>query len=462
MGNSKEPKPSERQKDMVQYLFSLMDQPDPVQQAVSREELCSRYGIANSSLSEDIKAINKSNNGEFTIKSQKGKVRLINNLPLLSELEEVIKYEDITDQTIGECLIMYHLKQKTGIGSTRESLITSIAVTMYELEKTDTEYYNPKMYDSDSRSDSDLLESKLGLSKAEATAFPSYALNKSLMRLRKKGYIETTRNPDDHKTLHYSLSNTYAIFEKKYSSLSKDLNNLHLYSIAKVWKPLEAMLQNYKLLPDLDAANSFSDYYVIGKKNVFDPDLIEKYNQFLKLPYKEKVLRIKYKSEKKSKEYDFETGLIYYSTETGQFYMVGKCGEKELSLRLSDVAFPIQSLPQSNKVYMDSHYRNVFKEIFQSEFESRHHHVKVRFEKLTNTEDKLYSLVSVRGEPARIQFSKDINSYIYEDTIRGLSSFARYLRAYGRSAIVSEPKQLIQIMCRSAIRTMQNYDKVWK
>ena len=70
--------------------------------------------------------------------------------------------------------------------------------------------------------------------------------------------------------------------------------------------------------------------------------------------------------------------------------------------------------------------------------------------------------VSVRGEPARIQFSKDINSYIYEDTIRGLSSFARYLRAYGRSAIVSQPKQLIHIMCRSAIRTMQNYDKVWE
>ena len=85
----KEKKTAVRQKDMVQYLLSLKNHPDPEQQAVPREYLRSRYNISNTVLSEDIKAINKSNNGEFTVKSQKGKVRLISNDLLFSEIEEV-------------------------------------------------------------------------------------------------------------------------------------------------------------------------------------------------------------------------------------------------------------------------------------------------------------------------------------------------------------------------------------
>ena len=453
----KEKKTAVRQKDMVQYLLSLKNHPDPEQQAVPREYLRSRYNISNTVLSEDIKAINKSNNGEFTVKSQKGKVRLISNDLLFSEIEEVYNYEGITDQTISECLIMYHLKQKKDIGPTRIDLMTSIAATVFHLDENDTDQYDSEKSDSKKN----YLQNNLGISKADAATFPSSALKSSLDLLEKEGYIETALDPDDHKTLHYSLSDAYAVFEEKYCSLSRNLNDLHVSSIAKVWKPLETILQNYKL-PDLDTADPFKNYYVIGKKNIFDPDLIKKYNQLLKLPFKENALKIKYKSGEKSKEFDFETGLVYYSTETGQFYMVGRCGEKELSLRLSDVILPNEALSLSNKVYMNSHYRNVFNEIFQSEFESKCHHIKVRFEKLKNTEDKLKSLVSVRGEPARFQISDDGNEYIYEDTIRGLNSFARYLRAYGRSAIVSQPKQLIHIMCRSAIRTMQNYDKVWE
>lgn len=413
------------QKALVQYLLSQSKHPDTEQQAVSRELLCAKYNIANSSLSEYITAINKSYYRDFTLKSQKGKVRLIRNVSSLSEVENTLQYEEITDKTILQCLIMYQLKQNKTIGYNKKTLKKNIAATI------------------------------------GAAVFSNNALDEALRSLREEELIEATKDPVDGNTLYYSLSNAYTIYEKEYSKLSKNLNDLQLNSIARVWKPLESVLQNFKLLSDSDSTDTLKDIYVIGRKTIFDPIQIEKYNKLLKLPFKEKVLKLRYKTGEKVKEYDFKTGLLYFSTETGQFYLVGQCGKQELSLRLSDVTLPDQASSQSNDVYMSSHYKNVFEEIFQSEFEGRRHHVKVRFDKLKNTEDKLASLVSVRHETASYQSSKDGNSYIYEDTIRGLNSFARYLRAYGRAAIVSEPEPLIRLMCRSAIRTIQNYEKEW-
>ena len=448
------------QKALVQYLLTQSNHPDPEQQAVSRELLRAKYNLSNSSLSEHISAINKSYYRDFTLKSQKGKVRLIRNVSSLSEVENTLQYEEITDKTILQCLIMYQLKQNKTIGYNKKTLKKNIADQLNPLKEDDSDDDDLYNLDSSPKMSKDSLEIPDSATTGTAV-FSNNALDEALISLRKEELIEATKDPVDGNTLYYSLSNAYTIYEKEYSNLSENLNDLHLNSIARIWKPLESVLQNFKLLSDSDSTDTLKDIYVIGRKTIFDPTQIEKYNKLLKLPFKEKVLKLKYKSGKKVKEYDFKTGLIYFSTETGQFYLVGKCGKQELSLRLSDVTLPDQASSQSNDVYMSSHYKNVFEEIFQSEFEGRRHHVKVRFDKLKNTEDKLHSLVSVRHETASYQSSKDGNSYIYEDTIRGLNSFARYLRAYGRAAIVSEPEPLILLMCRSAIRTIQKYEKEW-
>ena len=47
--------------------------------------------------------------------------------------------------------------------------------------------------------------------------------------------------------------------------------------------------------------------------------------------------------------------------------------------------------------------------------------------------------------------------YIYEDDIRGLNDFARFLRKFGSSVYVREPEELRKTMVFSLNRTLEKY-----
>ena len=56
-------------------------------------------------------------------------------------------------------------------------------------------------------------------------------------------------------------------------------------------------------------------------------------------------------------------------------------------------------------------------------------------------------------------YQKDSETIIYEDNIRGMSDFAKYLRRFGRSVKVLEPESLRKMMLDDVARLEEMYRK---
>ena len=55
------------------------------------------------------------------------------------------------------------------------------------------------------------------------------------------------------------------------------------------------------------------------------------------------------------------------------------------------------------------------------------------------------------------KLTQDGNDYIYTDTIIGTANFRSWLRGYGSSVVVMEPKELADEMKESALKVIQLY-----
>ncbi len=62
------------------------------------------------------------------------------------------------------------------------------------------------------------------------------------------------------------------------------------------------------------------------------------------------------------------------------------------------------------------------------------------------------------GERAKDHFRKDGDYYLYEDDVIGINKFAVWVRGYGASMIVLEPKELAERMIRSARERIRYYE----
>ena len=88
--------------------------------------------------------------------------------------------------------------------------------------------------------------------------------------------------------------------------------------------------------------------------------------------------------------------------------------------------------------------------------------MKILFQDFGNIRERLSALHSKR------KFSKlyDISplseeiphSIVYEDDLRGVSSFSRFLRSFGSSALVLEPSSLQDLMINSNQLILKNYE----
>lgn len=100
--------------------------------------------------------------------------------------------------------------------------------------------------------------------------------------------------------------------------------------------------------------------------------------------------------------------------------------------------------------------------MFSASFEPEKTHVKVIFQDFGNIKERLSALHNKR------KFSKlyDISplseeiphSIMYEDDLRGVSAFSRYLRSFGSSALVLEPSSLQALMIQSNQIILKNYE----
>ena len=100
--------------------------------------------------------------------------------------------------------------------------------------------------------------------------------------------------------------------------------------------------------------------------------------------------------------------------------------------------------------------------MFSNSYEPDPKDVKILFQDFGNIREKINILHKKRKFSKlrdRPPLSPDIpHTIVYEDTIIGISSFARYLRSFGSSALVIEPSELRDLMINSSKKILNNYE----
>lgn len=367
---------------------------------------------------------------------------------------------DITPKEVRQWLIILTLS-KLGIATYIELIcgILSIADSVY--------LYNGISTD-DNYSDMDILEYlkeyNSGVKYDIDQNLPLPTFRKDLQALIQDGLIEKKRvqyKGGIHVIYSISEKSPAVLFESEdelfdfmtfYDTFKNSLSNM---------KPLETLYKKCANIYDWASYDSAAQIY--GKSNRIDKQQLKYLNDYIKYPYKTKTLKLNYLARDGAMELIIASGLIFYSVETNCFYLL--CSNMDtksiMSLRLDRIA-SIREGDEKNKIYRSNTFLNIYEEMFSASYEPEKTHVKVIFQDFGNIRERLSALHNKR------KFSKlyDISplseeiphSIVYEDDLRGLSAFARYLRSFGSSALVVEPSSLQALMIRSNRLILKNYE----
>lgn len=417
---------------------------------ISRESIIQNTGISKSRLSELINAI-RSDGYEIITPNRSGIVRL--------ESAKIIN-TDITPKEVRQWLIILTLS-KLGTATYIELIcgILSIADSTYLYDRISTD---------ENYSDMDILEylteNNSGAKYDIDQNLPLPTLRKDLRALIQDGFIEKKR-------MHYKggIHVIYSISEKSPAILFESEDELFdfmsFYDTFKNsfsnTKPLETLYKKCANIYDWASYDSSTQIY--GKSNRIDKQQLKCLNNFVKYPYKTKTLEINYLARDEAMKLTISSGLLFYSVETNCFYLLcfNMDNKSIMQLRLDRIA-SIREGDEKNNKYRLNTFLNIYDEMFSASFEPEKAHVKVIFQDFGNIKERLSALHNKR------KFSKlyDISplseeiphSIMYEDDLRGVSAFARYLRSFGSSALVLEPSSLQALMIQSNQLTLKNYE----
>lgn len=419
---------------------------------ISRESIIQNTGISKSRLSELINAI-RSDGYEIITPNRSGIVRL--------ESAKIIN-TDITPKEVRQWLIILTLS-KLGTATYIELIcgILSIADSTY--------LYNGISTD-DNYSDMDILEylkeNNSGAKYDIDQNLPLPTFRKDLRALIQDGFIEKKR-------MQYKggIHVIYSISEKSPAILFESEDELFdfmsFYDTFKNsfsnTKPLETLYKKCANIYDWASYDSSTQIY--GKSNRIDKQQLKYLNNFVKYPYKTKTLKITYLARDEAMKLTISSGLLFYSVETNCFYLLcfNMDNKSIMQLRLDRIA-SIREGDEKNNKYRSNTFLKIYEEMFSASFEPKKTHVKVIFQDFGNIKERLSALHNKR------KFSKlyDISplseeiphSIMYEDDLRGVSAFARYLRSFGSSALVLEPFSLQALMIQSNQLTLKNYEVI--
>lgn len=417
---------------------------------ISRESIIQNTGISKSRLSELINAI-RSDGYEIITPNRSGIVRL--------ESAKIIN-TDITPKEVRQWLIILTLS-KLGTATYIELIcgILSIADSTYLYDGISTD---------DNYSDMDILEY---LKEYNSSAkydidqnLPLPTFRKDLRALIQDGFIEKKRmqyKGDIHVIYSISEKSPAILFESE----DELFDFMSFYDTFKTsfsnTKPLETLYKKCANIYDWASYDSSTQIY--GKSNRIDKQQLKCLNNFVKYPYKTKTLEIHYLARDEAMKLTISSGLLFYSVETNCFYLLcfNMDNKSIMQLRLDRIA-SIREGDEKNPKYRSNTFLNIYEEMFSASFEPEKTHIKVIFQDFGNIKERLSALHNKR------KFSKlyDISplseeiphSIMYEDDLRGVSAFARYLRSFGSSALVLEPFSLQALMIQSNQLTLKNYE----
>lgn len=211
--------------------------------------------------------------------------------------------------------------------------------------------------------------------------------------------------------------------------------------------------------PDVFVDNTTVPYYAQTRPSSFSEEKLAAFRRFSTFPYDKYALNINYRTRSGNRRtFLFKTGLFLYSEEKGRFYIVGETDNSDIILDIEQIE-GITATDVKHTLFRCNKYMDMAKEMFGISVEGKVH-VKVQFDNVFNIREKLERLCETRSTAILTETSD--HSLLFEDTIRGLTDFANYLRRFGRSAIVLEPETLRQLMRTSAERTLERYERITK
>lgn len=214
------------------------------------------------------------------------------------------------------------------------------------------------------------------------------------------------------------------------------------------------------------------NYIIVGSKINNNPKVMECLQILEDIPYDRYAIKVTVKG----KPVTIKVGLVVYTADKDKLYIIGKSGKEKFRIIDTEdmvsadekgaMESAIEVLKDTpNDIYQSPEYIRIYNESFSLSTEAPQH-VVVEVKEFGNLRHKFEVLklqrnrFEIRSEmqPAKI-YQKDDETFVYEDDIRGMSDFAKYLRRFGRSVKVLEPESLRKMMLDDVERLEEVYRK---
>ena len=216
-------------------------------------------------------------------------------------------------------------------------------------------------------------------------------------------------------------------------------------------------------LPDLDQPND-PKRLIIRLREQKNPTIATNMERLNRIPLDTHAVKVTYQSDETSQAFIFFTGLYFYSSEKDKLYLIGRKAESSEDTILNvEKINDITVCEDRNDLYQNGYFKRLFDEMFAVSVEPPMH-VVVAFDNFGSIPEKVRALESVRNRkrfniqpPSRLVREASDGKIIYEDDIRGMEDFAKYLRKFGSGVTVIQPESLKKRMETTVLRMKQNY-----
>jgi len=415
---------------------------------ILRESIINDTGVSKSRLSELINEL-RADGYEISSPNRSGIVRLEGNDTLI---------KSFSNKQVRQWLILLVLSKDENSQATYSEIIGKL------LSLADSSYMYEELNFDENYSDMDIIEylnSNDIFLMEDINQFLSIpTLRKDLAELCRLGLIE--RNRVQYKN---GIHVVYTLTEKSPRILFESEDELYdfmiFYDNCKD-STLESIQKKASEIYDWDTYDTATQIY--GKSTHIDKSQLDALNRFISCSYKERSLHIEYTGVNGPISLQINSGLLFYSMETSCFYLLCFNVTENMiaQLRLDRISF-IEELPEKNPSYRSPEIMRIYEEMFSAAYSPTISHVKVLFQDFGNISERVKSLHQKRKNSKLYTLETPIeeipHTLVYEDDIRGLSAFSRYIRSFGSSALVIEPKELQDILKNSFSRILANYER---
>lgn len=423
---------------------------------VNRDTLIAKTGISKSRLSEILESIRQDG---YTIATppRSGIIKL-------ETTDDQVVLPAIKDSDIRQWLILFLLSH-FGPLSFRELILKTLCIKEYAPD------YSLKINDKKAYDDNNLIKSiryqkSSNTSDEDIDVAGDYisitTLRKDLNILIKNGLVALKNG---RKSIYELTSKAPTIITSSEDSLFEFCRKHEEYlSTTSELLPVKQAYNKIKELIAWDGSESKQRRF--GKINKISEDQIRKFNNFISHPYKTNRITIHSEYNGNVRHDTVSVALLYYSVENSVFYALCYNHTKNrIEADRLEYIDTITDEKQKNTIFHSQKYYQIYNEMFGPGFNKEVYHVKVLYsDSYNNIKTRFDNLSSIREYATIREIGNPPDDcpykYVYEDNIRGLEDFARFLRSFGSSVLALEPPELTKKMVYTYNRIIKKNEKM--